>query len=482
MEPEPAGLEEGEGEGPVSMTEELSGILTSIHRQANPLNAFNDVILRRGRYWKAQREICRALWDPSVNTVVVPAGHSVGKSYSAAGFILGWSTLWLDSLVMSTSPSNTQLSGVLWKEIRKARNHAPLIKNSGRLTKLPNHLDLGDGWSAYGFSTNQAERLQGFHAAGGPLLNVVDEASGIKDPDVWATLKSLKPRKQLLISNPLHAHGYFYDQCRRAESDPTVRLIRIPSTDSPDIRLEESPRGLADAGWLREMIADYGEDSQTFRVRVLAQFPDGSADQLVPSAWLDRAEKAAHKPWGPRRLSIDVSECQGGDMAVLVARDDNGIIDFRAGNRGGFGWIADQARELAVKYSVDPAHVSFDASGSGADFANRLHQVGIVGAKPYRGGRTSKSVTWDNLRSACYWALRRRLNPCHVNELGRIPEPFRIPREFMQRLRPELKEITYETVDKGQISVRDGTEVRAALRFSPDYADALAQSFMSPNS
>jgi hypothetical protein len=465
-----------------SMTEELAEVLGWCKGQANPLNAFNEVILKRGSYWKAQREICRALNDPSVNTVVVPAGHSVGKSYLAAGVILGWQHLWLDSLVMSTSPSNTQLSGVLWKEIRKARNGAPLIRNSGRLTKLPNHLDLGDGWSAYGFSTNQAERLQGFHAAGGPLLNVVDEASGIIDPEVWATLKSLKPKKQLLISNPLRANGYFYDQCRRSEDDPTVRLIRIPSTDSPDIRLEESPRGLADAAWLREMIADYGEDSQTFRVRVKALFPDSSADALVPSGWLDRAEKARHVPFGPRRLSIDVSECQGGDQAVLVVRDDNGIIDFRAGNKGGFGWIADQARELVQKYSIDPSHVTYDASGSGADFANRLFQVGISGARPYRGGRKSKSPRWDNLRSACHWAMRRRFNPLHVNELGRLPEPFAVPKEFMQRLRLELKEITYETVDTGQIAVRDGTEVRAALRFSPDYTDALAQSFMSPNS
>jgi hypothetical protein len=465
-----------------SLTEELAETLTWCLEQRNPLNAFNDVILCRPPLWRAQREIGLALEDPTVTTVAVKAGHSVGKSYSAAGFILGLQHLHLDSLVMTTSPSNTQLSGVLWKEIRKAWTHAPLIKNSGRLTKNPNHLDLGDGWESYGFATNQAERMQGFHAAGGPLYVVVDEASGIRDPASWATLKSLKPKKTLLISNPLYDHGHFYETCRRAEDDRSVRLITIPSTDSPDIHLEESPRGLADAAWLREMIADYGVDSQTFKVRVLAQFPDGGADLLIPPSWLDRAERATHVPGGPRWLGIDVSECTGADQAVLVVRDSNGIIDFKGGNRGGFAWIAEQARFLVDAYAIDPSHIIYDQFGPGADFANRLAQVGLVGARAYRGGRKSKVAKWGCLRDACHWMLRRRLDPFHCGEDGRIPPPFSIPAEYLKRMRVELREITYTTDDTGANIVRNGLEVRAALRFSPDYTDALTQSFMSPNS
>ncbi len=462
-----------------SPTQRLAGVLRSCKESPNPLNKFNDVVLKRGAYWKAQRDICGALHDPEVRTVVVPAGHSVGKSFAAAGIILGWTTLEKDSLVVSTSPSNTQLSGVLWKEIRKARGGSPLIRSAGRLTQVPNKLEHAPGWMAIGYSTNKAERLQGFHAAGGPLLNVVDEASGITDPDLWATLKSLKPRKTLLISNPLHAHGYFYDICRRAEDDPTVRLIRIPSIDSPDIHLEESHRGLADAGWLREMIADYGEDSQTYRVRVLALFPDSSADALVSKSWLDRAETARHQPGGRRRLSIDVSEGGGGDEAVLTARDENGILGFLAGNRMSFEVQATNAALLCQRFGIQPGDVTYDATGPGADFGNRLESAGLKGCRPYRGGRGSQSPKWFNFRSACYWQLRRRLDPKRLDELNRQPPPFAIPPEFMKRLRAELREVTYETLNSGAILVRPGEEVRAALRYSPDYSDGLAQSFMA---
>jgi hypothetical protein len=298
---------------------------------------------------------------------------------------------------------------------------------------------------------------------------------------MWATLKSLKSRKTLLISNPLHAHGYFYDICRRAEDDPAVRLIRIPSILSPDIELEESLRGLADAAWLREMVADYGVDSQTFRVRVLAEFPDSSADAIAPGHWLDLAERAKHVPGGRRRLAIDVSEGGGGDDAVFIVRDDNGVLYWEADNRLGFEGQASKAALLCQRYSIAPDDVTYDAGGSGFDFVNRLAQVGIHGARGYKGGRGSKSGKFDLLRSACYWAFRRRLDPNWRDELDRPAPQFFIPPDLMKYLRHQLREVTYETIGEGgrTIKVRPGTEVRAALRRSPDHADALAQSFMN---
>jgi hypothetical protein len=464
-------------------TGRLAKVLRACKQSPNPLNKFNDVVLRRPPLWFMQREICRAVWDPSVTTVAVKAGHSVGKSYVAADVILGWGTLLKNSLSVSTSPSNTQLDLVLWGEIRKARAGSDLLRNVGRLTKLPNKLDLGDGngWQAIGYSTNKSERMQGLHGSGGPHLNVVDEASGITSPDIWAVLKSLKARKNLYISNPLYDHGHFYETCRRAEDDPRVRLITIPSTMSPDIHLEESLRGLADAGWLREMAADYGEDSQTYRVRVLAEFPSGSADALVPKAWLDRAGSAKHEHRGRRRLAVDVAEGHGGDDAVLVVRDDNGILEFQAGNRWDFQAQATRAALLCQKWGIDPGDVTYDAGGPGADFANRLEAVGLHGCRPYRGGRLAKSPRYFNLRSACHWQMRRRLNPATTDELGRPLTPFHIPPEFLTRLRGELREITYSTLDKGRIAARDAEEVKAALRHSPDYSAALAISFMSNN-
>jgi len=480
------------------MEPDLTGDLASLWEEClddpSPLDAFNEIILDRvdrsapplhdgsfpGEYWSAQKEIMAALWDPSIDTIAVPAGHSVGKSFCAAGAMLGWLNLLPDSLVVSTSPSNVQLSGVLWKEVAKARSRSPILRSVGHLTKVPNKLDLGEGWMAVGYSTRKAERLQGWHSIG-PLLVVVDEASGIDDPDIWATIESLKPWKKLLLGNTLWAHGAFYDYNRRADDgDRTIRKIKIPSTDSPDIMLPRSERGLADAKFLENMRLQYGEGSQTWEVRVAANFPDGAADQLVPPAWLDACERAAHKPKGPRRLSIDLGLGGGGDDTVFVIRDDNGILHWEASNRLSLDAAADRALDLARRFGVEPHRITWDAEGIGAGFGSLLRYRGLQGCMPYRGKLGSKDLRFVNLRGGSFWGLRNRLDPSQRDGAG-LPHPqFSIPREFIGRLRRELRELTHTPGLRGQVVLRTKEDMQAALRHSPDFADTLAQSFAFP--
>jgi len=476
------------------LSSEMAAVLAEVLDDPNPLDAFNDAILDRvdrrvtlhdgshpGEYWAKQKEIAAALWDPTVDTIVVPAGHSVGKSFFGAGALLGWPTLQPDGLVVSTSPSNTQLSGVLWKEVGKARAHSGVVRSISRLTKVPNKFDLGPGWGAIGYATNKAERLQGWHSIG-PLLVLVDEASGIDNIDIWTTLESLKPWKKLLLGNPLWAHGEFYSYCRRAdEGDPTVRKIQIPSTLSPDIRQERSLRGLADRKFLENMAAQYGVGSQTWKVRVEAEFPDDSADALIPSAWLDRCESARHVPAGHRRIAIDLGLGNGGDPSVILVRDDNGVLYFEQSDRWAFEETARRARLASDKFAVASHRITWDVEGLGAGFANFLRDAGLVGCVPYRGQILSKDPSFANLRAACHVLLRRRLDPAW-KVAGRDQTPFQIPREFMVRLRKELRELTHTPGLKGQIVLRTKEAVQLALRHSPDFTDTLAQSFAFPHS
>ena len=477
-----------------TVNDDLAEVLAGCLADENPLDCFNEVVLNRvdrsrtlhdgthpGEHWWAQKDILKALWEPEIDTIAVPSGHSVGKSFVGADAVLGWPTLHRESLVVSTSPSNTQLSGVLWKEIKKARANSPILSRIGRVTQLPNRFKLGEGWEAIGYSTNKAERIQGWHSAG-PLLLLVDEASGILDPDIWATLESLKPWKKLLLGNTLHAHGYFYDACRRADDgDRTVKKIHIPSTFSPDIHRERSERGLADAMFLRNMANQYGIGSQTWNIRVLAEFPDGANDALVPQAWLDRSARAVHVPGGHRRISIDLGLGNGGDPTVIVVRDDNGILHFESNERLNMEAAASRAAQLAQRFGVLPSRITWDFEGIGVDFGNRLKQFGLVGCTPYRGQTPSKKEQFTNLRTASHWAMRRRLDPEWRIANGTVPPPFAIPSEYLGRLRRELKEITHSPGARDRIVLRDSMEVRAALRHSPDYTDALAQSFAYTN-
>ena len=476
-------------------TQEIAQTLAWCRRQRNPLNALNETILasvdrtRRlhdgsypGQFWSRQREIAQALHDPAITTVVVPAGHSVGKSYLAGRVIIGWNLLHPASLVVSTGPSNTQIEEVLWKEVRGAFRRS-VVSHLGRLTANPQKLDFGDGHHALGYSTNKAERLQGHHALG-PVLVVVDEASGVEDPDVWATLTSLKPRKRLLISNPLRPSGPFYDACQRARDDPAVRLIHVPSLDSPDIDQERSERGLADRSWLEEMRAEYGEGSLVWRVRVEAQFPEDGSEDVIPRAWLEAAEKTAHQPGGPRRISIDLGLGNGGDPSVVWVRDDNGVLACEFSNRWNFEATASKAALFAQRYDVEPHRVSFDVEGIGADFGNRLAAVGIKAARPYRGGATVSNPKFFNARAMAAWSLRRRLDPGYLRHgpggvLVSVP-PFSLmktPPEAMKRLKKELRELRYQVVTGGAIALEAAEDYALRLKHSPDFQASLCQGF-----
>lgn len=462
---------------PTTSTTDLARALAWCHRQRNPLDAFNTAILGRGAYWSAQRAICRALADPTVTTVAVPAGHSVGKSFVASGAIVGWPALYPQSLVVSTGPSNTQLNEVLWKEVRRAVRGS-VFASIGRLTQNPQKLDFGGGLTALGYATNTAERLQGHHAAG-PLLVVVDEASGVEDPEVWATLASLKPAKRLLISNPIRPDGPFYDVCKRAETDPAVRLIRIPSLDSPDIALETSPRGLADAAWLREMEADWGRDSLVWKVRVLALFPGDSSDSLLPRWWLDLAGRTLHRRQGHARIAVDLAEGKGGDRTVILVRDDSGPLSLDYSDGWDFAETARRVRQLADRHGVPPHRISFDAAGIGADFGNRLASVGLPECRAYKGGE-SGGTKFGNLRSAAAWALRQRLDPDRLVQLthgtwAKQP-PFAIAPEWLAAIAPEARELRYRLRGKlTELEPKD--EMVKRLKRSPDLVDALIQSF-----
>jgi hypothetical protein len=475
------------------LNDDLAEILTSVLADPNPLDAFNEVVLGRvdhsrvmhdgthpGAHWWAQRQICSAMMDPEIDTVCVVGGHSIGKSFVLADVVLGWPCLHPDGLCVSTSPSNTQLSGVLWKEVRKARNRSPLLRNVGRITQLPNRFKLSDGWESIGYATNQAERLQGWHSPG-PLCVLVDEASGIQDPETWATLESMKPTKKLLSGNPLWDRGMFYETARRADDgDRTVKKIWIPSTFSPDIGQQRSERGLADAKFLANMDAQYGVGSQTWNVRVGALFPEGTADRLIPGDWLDACERAEHQPHGPRRMHIDLGLGNGGDDTCFVVRDDNGIVHWEASNTMSLDQAGVRAATLCHDFGVQPYRVSWDVEGLGSGFHSQLRQNGLVGCLPYRGQTKSKSPEFNNLRTACHVLFRRRLDPSYRDTLATVKPTFFIPRDFMVRLRKELREVTHSPGLKGQTVLRTKEDIKAALRFSPDYVDTLAGTFAFP--
>lgn len=457
-------------------TKALSDELEACWAARNPFDRFNSVILRRPPYWTKQKQICRLLNDPGVRRVQVPSGHMTGKSYLAGGIAKGWLALHPDGGVVIVAPSLEQLKRAVWTQVREARANSPLLRGVGRMSRQPLCLEYGENWKMIGLSGTKPEVLQGFHPRG-PVLVIRDEASAINDPEIIKALQSLKPVKWLDLSNPLHPHGDFYETCLRARDDRTIRVVRIASTDGPDIKLARSPNGLADAGWLRDMILDYGANSQTYRVRVEGHFPNASADLLVPAFWLDLATTARHVAGGRRRLAIDLGLGRGGDDTVHVATDDNGMLGYHDSKFSDFDDSAEVAVTMCDMFGIAPEDVTYDAEGIGAEFGYRLAMRGLLGAQPYKGSWTSKDPRYEDSRDACHFAMRRRLDPTRGDDYGNPRPVFSIMPEFMTRLRRELREMTIETTPDGRSKVRDSKEVKKSLKHSPDFSVTLAQTW-----
>ncbi len=448
--------------------------------RSNPAR-FNRRILGRPAYWWRQTEIAESVRDFPVT--LVPAGNMVGKSFVAAGLLHWFLQIHPGSLVLATAPSQTQLEEVLWKEVERAYNGSR-IPLGGRLLKSPLKIDLGNGWQALAYSTQKTERLSGHHA--GDMLAILDESSGIA-PEIVAAVDSCNPSRLLMLGNPLRPDGAFYERCQRAQDgdNPDVNLIRIPSTDSPDIGVERSRRGLADAAWLRKSRNDYGESSIWWLSHVLALFPDSATDSLVSRTWLDLAGRTIHVRSGPARMSLDPAEGNDGDPAGYMVRDDNGILGWKISPKWGMEKLAEVAAKASARWGIDPQRITYDATGVGSDFGNRLKARGIDGARPYKGGYGGGDK-FANLRTAAAWVARQRLDPNRMvkGERGVMApqHPFAIPAELLAAgMRRELQAAKYEMLRDRKVGLEPKEALKKALGGkSPTYADLFFMTFAYP--
>jgi hypothetical protein len=456
-----------------SEREQLSNLIRDLRDDPD---GFNTGILGRPPYWSGQIDIGESV--VANRTTLVQAGNLVGKTYVLAGLLLWFLYTRPDSIVISTAPTQTQLEEVLWKEVRAAwRNSA--VPLDGRLLADPQKIAIADRHFALGYSTTKTERLSGHHTA--ELMVLVDEFSGI-DAEIIEALDSLDAYRTVAVGNPIRPDGVFYERCQSAHENPHTNLLVIPSTDSPDIDLDRSERGLASRTWLEAARHDYGEGSHWWLSHILAQFPGTSIEAVIPPAWLDLAAQTRHRPAGPVRIAIDLGEGGGGDQSVILARDDNGVRAIEYSRHWNLETTATKAALLAQRYDIPGHRVSWDAGGIGADFLNRLEAVGLRGARPYRGG-SEGNAKFANARTAATWAMRKRLDPkrlvpSYPGSPVLVPQvPFAIAPAHVALMRRELQGLRYGQDERNRVALEAKAALTKRLKHSPDFADALAQSF-----
>lgn len=452
-----------------------------------------------------QKSILRAVQTERM--VAVASGTARGKDYIAAVACLCFMYLtprWKggklikNTKIAMTAPTDRQIGNIMVPEVRRLFKAAGVLP--GRLVGHDVRTKYEE-WFLTGFkaSDDNTEAWSGFHAVN--TMFVVTEASGISEAVYNAIEGNLQGNSRLLIVfNPNITTGY----AANAMKSERFKKFRLNSLNAENVvSKKEVIPGQVDYEWVRDKVknwcipilkddVDEGEGdfswegqyyrpNDLFRVKVLGMFPKVSEDVLIPYEWVELAnerwqelQSEGFEPKKLCRLGVDVAG-MGRDASVLAPRYGNYVSEFKIHNSAG---VADHMHVagMVVPYLKQKGVKAFiDTIGEGAGVFSRLRELGYnyaYSCKFSEGARNLKDITevrtFANMRAYLYWAVRDWLDPKNCFHPAIPHNDF-----FMQ----ECTDIHWKFLSNGDIIIEPKEEIKKRLGRSPDYIDALANTF-----
>ena len=416
--------------------------------------------------WDKQREIMQALVRH--RRVAVASANGCGKSFIAARIAIWWLCMYRPGIVITTAPTDRQVSEILWREIGVFASKAKARGNplGGRL--LTNHWQFAEDHFAIGFSTreNDADKFQGFHSP--HLLVIADEAAGISEKifeGITAVLKGAHTRL-LAIGNPTTLSGWFYDAFK---SDGWYST-HISAFDTPNLKEQRIViPGLVTEADVAQARIDYGKGSPLWQARILGQFPDLLDDTMIAIRWVEEAGERVPEREGEIVVGADIAR-GGSDSTVFVAR--RGMNAFASEEHHQSDTM--QSTALLVKFCTKhhADRLQVDAVGLGAGVVDRLREllpnleINEMGA----GTSANDKEHFANAGAEWYAVLAETLREGRAG--GEVFRNKRVVNELTSRKRRLRSDGRYELEPKKDILKRGGR--------SPDYGDALAMCFAPP--
>ena len=427
--------------------------------------------------WSKQAEILRAL--ATHNKVSVASCHGMGKSWLAARGVLWFLYTHNPAVVITTAPTDRQVYGILWKEIRAAHGRAAFTLGGKPLTK---RLELDEDWYAWGFTAPDydPDRFQGFHEEN--ILVVVDEASGVSAPifeGIEGILSSANARL-LLIGNPTNPSSYFAKTHAAGSSferfsisaydTPNLTAFGITEADIADGSWEAKITGdlpypsLVTPEWVADKHKNWRPGSAFYESRVLGRFPREGTDTMIPLAWIEAAQIRELDPGPQDELGLDVAR-EGNDETACYHR------------RGGHVRLAFSTRQtrttettgrtLAYCREHGVHRVKVDVVGLGAGVFDALDESPEVEAVAVGFGEAaSDTERFANLKAELYWRVRERF------ELGDIdidPDD--------EELAAQAHSVKWKLDSKGRVAIETKADAKKRGGKSPDRFEAMVYAF-----
>ena len=261
--------------------------------------------------------------------ISVMSGHGVGKDTFTACVLIWFMDCFPWVRGLCTAPTEKVLKNVLFAEVTKwlnlknlngefvcvARDHFEVQQMKIMRTDVDKKR-LGKGWFVEGRTAGrhlsveeQGETLAGVHED--YMIMVAEEASGIPDGVFLPMEGSLTGlcNFAIVIFNPTKRGGYAYQTHRGNTKDAWIKL----HWNAEDSELVSEQH-------IERQKKKYGENSNTYRIRVKGLPPVSDSDTLISYDWAEDAQgrNDAPDPMDPIICSIDCS--LGGDEPVVLSR------------------------------------------------------------------------------------------------------------------------------------------------------------------
>ena len=443
--------------------------------------------------WEKQKEIMMSITEKDTT---VASCHGAGKSFTAARIIVHGVGCFPGTIGITTAPTNRQVEKILWKEIRTAHKNSEIDLGGKMLLK---EWKIDDDWFAFGFSTDDTDQFQGFHAK--KILVVVDEAAGVAE-EIFNGIDGVLSGdncRQLYIGNPTSLSGRFYQSHKTTKTAKEFNRYSISAFDTPnftefgityeDIK-KDTWRGkitgelpypqLVTPEWVAKRYVSWGPESPLFQAKVLGIFPENAEDTIVPIYLWKQANIDETK--------LDDIELDEITIGVDPARfgDDKTGVAFNVRNKltkliqkGGMdttkvaAWIDMQIKNTFTDLdNFKSIPINVDAIGIGAGVADQLRNIfnykDVLDIKSSE--RAFEPDRFYNKRTEMMWNVRELLKD-KVIELGIDDE----------QLENQITATRYDIDRSGRIKAESKKEVKKRLGESPDKADAVCMAFYNPD-
>ncbi len=412
----------------------------------------------------------------------VEAGHSLGKSTTAAILALWWVSTRNPATLLSSAPSFHQVNGILWRNMRqykeRARAQLPgVIFQTPRWEIAPHR--FGVGVSPRKATDVDVATMQGYHSPN--LLVILDEAGGLTLP-LWNVSMSLVTgefNRFLAIGNPVARSGPFYDSTQQS----SFHSIRISCLDHPNVLTgTEIVPGAVSRQWVEERINDWCHPTNNptersfqwkgkwydplpvFEARVLGRPPVEAEDQLIPFLWASSAQRPVTEGIsGERVLGLDVAR-HGSAASALIYRVGDHVLWVKRQRGNDTTTTSDWLMAEIKENEADVAYI--DEVGVGGGVCDQCTRAGapVQGVNVQR--QAMQKTRFSNMRHELWWTVREKLRT------GEMTLPFD------DDLIADLTCIKYSFDPLGRIQVEEKEQTIKRLGRSPDAGDALALSYM----